>query len=266
MANEANIAIGVKDKTARGSASVISAFKRISKEAKTTSKETGRLGGAFQSASSKMRGLTSGLVGQMGVIGAFTAVGAAATKAAHEALAFTTAVAELSTLLPVGSKEVGKMADAAKDLARQFGDAPLNQTKAFYQIISAGAADAAEATNILTTANKLAIGGVTDVTTAADGLTSVLNAYGLEAKDSTRVSDAMFVAMRAGKTTIAELANNVGSVAPLAAQMADVAEKTGGSSDKMALLFGGVEALVPAMALLKTWPRKREAQTKRSEK
>ena len=316
MANEANISIGVKDKTARGSASVISAFKRISKEAKTTSKQTGRLGSAFQSASSKMRGLTSGLVGKMGVVGAFAAVGAAAAKAAKEALAFTTAVAELSTLLPAGSKEVGKMADAAKDLARQFGDAPLNQTKAFYQIISAGAADAAEATSILTTANKLAIGGVTDVTTAADGLTSVLNAYGLEAKDSTRVSDAMFVAMRAGKTTISELANNIGSVAPLAAQtgasfeqlfsavaaltkggqstsvamtgvrailaaivkpteeartvakdlglnftsaalasrgfagmMADVAEKTGGSSDKMALLFGGVEALVPAMAL-----------------
>ena len=83
MANEANISIGVKDKTARGSASVISAFKRISKEAKTTSKQTGRLGSAFQSASSKMRGLTSGLVGKMGVVGAFAAVGAAAAKAAN---------------------------------------------------------------------------------------------------------------------------------------------------------------------------------------
>lgn len=317
MAAEATIAIGIEDKTTRGSRGVISAFKKISTQAGKTTKDTKGLGGALSGLlGGKMRGVTTSLIGKAGMVGAFAAVGAAAGAATRQALLFTTAVAELSTLLPKGSQEVNKMAKASGDLARQFGDAPINQTKAFYQIISAGASDAAEATTILTVANKLAIGGVTDVTTAADGLTSALNAYGLEAEEAGGVSDAMFVAMRAGKTNIAQLSASIGSVAPLAAQagasldellaataaltkggqstsvamtgmrailaavvkptkeakdmaaqlgldfsaasleskgfakfIQEVATKTAGSSEKMAQLFGGVEALVPALAL-----------------
>jgi TP901 family phage tail tape measure protein len=314
---DALLGVGIKDKTAAGKRSVINAFKSISRQAKSTTKDTESFAGAlFGLSGGKMRGVTMGLIGKAGIVGAFAAVGAAAGKATRDALQFTTAVAELSTLLPKGSKEVDIMADQSKRLARQFGDMPINQTKAFYQIISAGASGAAEATNILTVSNKLAIGGVTDVRTAADGLTSTLNAYGLAAHDATMVSDAMFVAMRAGKTDIAQISASIGSVAPLAAQagasieellsavgaltkggqstnvamtgvrailasivkptseaskmasdlgieftaaaleskglakfLQDVAEKTGGSSEKMAQLFGGVEALVPALAL-----------------
>ena len=50
--------------------------------------------------------------------------------------------------------------------------------------------------------DKLATGGVTDVETAADGLTTVLNAYGAEAGSATDVSDALFVALKAGKATV----------------------------------------------------------------
>jgi TP901 family phage tail tape measure protein len=72
--------------------------------------------------------------------------------------------------------------------------------------------------DVLTVANQLAVGGVTDVSTAADGLTSALNAYGEEATAGTDYSDAMFVAMKAGKTTIGELSENIGKLAPMAAQ------------------------------------------------
>ena len=60
---------------------------------------------------------------------------------------------------------------------------------------------------------------MTSVEIAADGLTSVLNAYGDSVEGATAVSDALFVGMRQGKTTIAELSGSLGKVAPLASTL-----------------------------------------------
>jgi len=57
------------------------------------------------------------------------------------------------------------------------------------------------------------------VETAADGLTSALNAYGAGADKAESYSDALFTAMRAGKTTVGQLASSLGKVAPTAAQV-----------------------------------------------
>lgn len=229
---------------------------------------------------------------------------------------FNVAMTEVSTLLDDVPGQMDILSDAANDQAAAFASFPADQARAQYQIISAGAEDAADAIDTLTASNKLAIGGVTDIATAADGLTSVMNSYGDAAGTATDVSDSMFVAMRAGKTTIGELSAGIGKVAPLASTMgvsfdeltasiaaltkggistqesitgvravlaavakptkeasdmaaslglefntaalqsqgfagfmAEVQEKTGGSTDALAKLFGGVEALVPAMAL-----------------
>lgn len=239
-------------------------------------------------------------------------LGAAALKMAGD---FGTAMAEVNTLVSDDSM-MGPLTQSVKDLSKQFGKMPTEQAAALYQIISAGASTAAQATDILTASNKLAIGGVTDVKTAADGLTTILNAYGEAAGSAADVSDALFVAMKAGKTNISELSTSIGSVAPLAAQagaslnqvlaataaltkggvttsvamnglraimasvvkpsseaskmaeslglkfsaaalqaqglagfLQEVTQKTGGSTEKMAQLFGGVEALVPVLAL-----------------
>lgn len=138
----------------------------------------------------------------------------AATKASAD---FGSAMAEVSTLLDDGT-DVEALGRAVEQLTFQYGGSAPEQARALYQIISAGATDAAQATELLEAANRLAIGGVTDVRTAADGLTSVLNAYGPAAGTAANVSDALFVAMRAGKTTIGELSQGLGQVAPLASQ------------------------------------------------
>ena len=145
------------------------------------------------------------------------AIAATAALSLKEATEFGTKIAEVSTLLDDTSALEG-MEQAVKDLAIEYGQFPDDQVEAIYSIISAGAEDATEAVMTLEAANKLAIGGVTDVAIAADGLTSALNAYGEEAGSATDVSDAMFVAMRAGKTTIGELSSNLGNVAPIAAE------------------------------------------------
>ena len=237
-------------------------------------------------------------------------------QAVQAAGSFETAMAEVSTLVDETTFNLGRLETAILAQSRAFAATPVQQAQAAYQIISAGAGNAQAAIELLDASNRLAVGGVTDVATAADGLTSVLNAYGMAASQATDVSDILFVGMRAGKTTIGELAGSLGNVAPLAAQAgvgfdelvasiaaltkggistqqavtgvrailaavvrptqeaADAADRlgldfnaaalesqgfagfmdsvvtaTGGSSEAMAQLFGGVEALVPALAL-----------------
>ena len=158
------------------------------------------------------------------------AVAAAIVVATKSALDFEKAMAEVSTLLsdttPASMK---KTSDAIKDISVQFGQAPVEEAKALYQIISAGATDAATQIEQLTVANKLAVGGVTDVATAADGLTSVFNAYAGTGLEVNRISDIMFATMRLGKTTIGELSANVGNVVTIAAQAGVSFEELGAS-------------------------------------
>lgn len=138
-----------------------------------------------------------------------------ATKAAAD---FEKAMAEVSTLVDSTPEGMKRLGDEVKKMSVEFGQAPVDQAKALYQIISAGASDAATQMEHLEAANKLAVGGVTDVATAADGLTTVLNAYEGSGMTATNVSDILFQTMRNGKTTIGELSQSIGNVATIAAQ------------------------------------------------
>jgi TP901 family phage tail tape measure protein len=193
--------------------------------ARTVKRNLEELGQGAGSAASAVELLKKGL--------AFLGVAEGLRRAAKAATEFGDAMAEVSTVLPDTSKDLGELAKQAKLMAVEFGSMPTQQAKAFYEILSAGISDAASATLILRESNKLAVGGVTDVAVAADGLTSVLSAYGLAASKASDVSNAMFVAAAAGKTTIKELADNVGKVAPLAAQM-------GVSFDEVASAIGAL--------------------------
>ncbi|AJE10659.1 phage tail tape measure protein [Clostridium botulinum] len=61
--------------------------------------------------------------------------------------------------------------------------------------------------------------GFTETSTAVDGLTTVLNSYGLEADKATDISNQMLICQNLGKTTFGELASAVGKVTPIAASL-----------------------------------------------
>lgn len=88
--------------------------------------------------------------------------------------------------------------------------------KALYQIVSAGH-DGAAGMQILEASARAAIGGVTDTATAADAITTLINAYKQDASDANRVSDQLFTTVRLGKTTFGELGQSIAQVAPIAA-------------------------------------------------
>ena len=88
--------------------------------------------------------------------------------------------------------------------------------KALYSIVSAGH-DGADSMKILEVSAKAAVGGLTETETAADAITTILNAYKMSAEEAGTVSDQLFTTVRLGKTTFGELGASIAQVAPIAA-------------------------------------------------
>jgi TP901 family phage tail tape measure protein len=167
--------------------------------------------GAVDKASSRLTGMGTTAMVAGGIVAAGLGVGvAAATK-------FNTAMAEVSTLVDTSTTDMDAMTSQVRDLSKEFGVMPVDTAKALYTTISAGFGDAKDATVLLEGAMKLSRGGLAELGGSIDGLTSIMNSYGIKAQGVGQVSDYMFVAMKAGKTTIAELSASMGKVTPLAA-------------------------------------------------
>ena len=132
---------------------------------------------AFNSAKTKLDGLSRSITA---VSGAFAALGAGVflTDATQQSLEFEKSLAKISTQLGSLTGKVNEFNAASKNLSLQFCTKAIEQSAAFYEILSAGITDTAEATALLTEANKLAIGGNATLMTSIDGLTSVIKGYG----------------------------------------------------------------------------------------
>jgi TP901 family phage tail tape measure protein len=186
----------------------------LGRQAQTAAPTVDRLG---QSATSTAQAFKDFAVEAAAAMAPVAAMALQLRGSAGAAKEFDTAMREVSTLLS-DTSGIDALSGAVRDLTRTYGGDAAAQARALYQVISSGTSDATAATRLLDQANRLAVGGVTDVTTAADGLTNALNAYRLGVDQAESVSDAFFVAMRAGKTTVGELAGSLSSVAPMAAQ------------------------------------------------
>jgi TP901 family phage tail tape measure protein len=141
---------------------------------------------------------------------------AAPTKAFGE---FAAGIAEITTLSDEASLSTLNLGEMVMKMNAAYGGSAAKQTKALYDGISAGASNASEAMALLDASNKLGVAGRAEVGVALDGLTSAANAYGDSFANAATYSDALFVAVQKGKTTIPELAGVIGRVAPTASAM-----------------------------------------------
>lgn len=147
-----------------------------------------------------------------------TAVFAKAAKEAYEfSSQFGAAMKEVGTLSRMVREDFDGVSETVINLSRSIPEAAPGLVKALYQIVSAGY-DTAEAFEILEQSAKLGVAGVSDTFTAADAITSILNAYGEAAGGAAKVSDHLFTTVRIGKTTLRELAPEIVTVTGLAAQ------------------------------------------------
>ena len=132
---------------------------------------------------------------------------------------FERSMNEVFTLLPGATQQfTDAMTKDVKKFSTEFGVLPDKVVPALYQALSAGV-PANNVFEFLEVAQKAAKGGVTDLTTAVDGITSVMNAYGAESVNATQASDLMFTAVRLGKTTFEEMSKALFQVNPVAAAL-----------------------------------------------
>lgn len=155
----------------------------------------------------------AGLAVGAGAIAAFTA------KGLSDFASFQTGMNEVFTLLPGESQATfDKLTDQTKDFSKEFGVLPNDVIPSLYQALSAGVPKD-NVFSFLETAQMAAKGGVTDLETAVDGITSVVNAYGDAEISATEASDMMFTAVRLGKTNFEELSGSMFQVAPIASSL-----------------------------------------------
>jgi TP901 family phage tail tape measure protein len=169
---------------------------------------------------SKIKGALGPALGIITATLGAVAIGNFLKEGVERATELRTALAEVVTLTGnVGSaaaKDMGQFKSLVKDVSGEFGIAQDVLTKGLYNAISAGVPKD-NALTFLQVASQASIAGVTDVNTAVDGLTTVINAFGLDAKDTQGIADSMFTAVKGGKTTFAELSASMFQVAPAAA-------------------------------------------------
>jgi len=142
-------------------------------------------------------------------------------EAQQAAIDFGKAIAEISTLygkdIANGQLRVEKLTNTVKDLAFQYGKSPVDQAKALYFAISAGALEAKDAVELLRVTNLLATAGMVSAEVATRSLTTVINAFKRPWAEAEKIADLFFITVQKGVTTIGELAPKMGRVASMAA-------------------------------------------------
>ena len=148
---------------------------------------------------------------------AFAGVAAGvATKGITAFADFEKGMNEVMTLLPgAGEEAFGELSKQTKDFAKEFGVLPDKAIPALYSALSAGVPKD-NVFEFMEGAQMAAKGGVTELETAVDALSSVVNAYGAETITAAESSDLLLTAVRLGKTTFEEMASEVYKVAPIA--------------------------------------------------
>lgn len=169
-------------------------------------------------------GIIKAMAGQITSFDVFSGIGiSAATAFASAAKSsydfekeFQKNMLEVAT---ISTQVEGSMTDFMNRVMAITQEIPVKApeaAKALYQIVSAGH-DGADGMKVLEVSARSAIGGMTDTATAADAITTLINAYKLSADDAERVSDQLFTTARLGKTTFGELGQSIAQVAPIAA-------------------------------------------------
>ena len=146
-------------------------------------------------------------------VAAFTVMSKASTAFAIE---YEQNMKEVETISEATQENFEGMSQSILEMSSRLPQAANELSRAFYQIVSAGF-DGQQGLTLLDVAARSAVAGVTDAATAADGLTTVLNAFGKSADQVEQVADVMFTTVKLGKTTFGELASSISNVAPLAA-------------------------------------------------
>lgn len=152
-------------------------------------------------------------------------IGIAATTMASQ---FTDAMAKVSTL---ADENVVSMKDLEKgilDISNATGKAATEITESVYDALSSGI-ETGDVLGFVASNTMLAKAGFTDMGTAVDITTTILNAYGDKAFDVATIGDMLVKTQDKGKITVGELGESMGKVIPTASALGVNLDQLGAS-------------------------------------
>lgn len=150
---------------------------------------------------------------------AFVAAGAASIKFGTD---FEQSFANASTMFGDTAVNTDELKAKILSMSDATGIAATDFNDGLYNALSAGipvTEDMAGATGFLEKCSHLAKGGFTDLTSAIDVSTSILNAYHMSVEDTDKVQKILMQTQNKGKTTIAELSSCISNCVPTASSM-----------------------------------------------
>lgn len=181
-------------------------FQAVMRQAKESLEE-------LQSPASKVGGDMEKLAGKLKLVSA--AAAGFLTGAVKVAGDFETTMAKASTLMSGGAEQTEKYGQEIIRISNETGKSTNDLAEALYQSLSASV-DEGEALEFVEQSAKLAKAGFLETADSVDVLTTIMNAYGYEAKDAAKISDMLVQTQNKGKTTVAELSQSMGQVIPTA--------------------------------------------------
>lgn len=147
-----------------------------------------------------------------------TAIAGLGTASVAASITFEDSMAKVSTIADETEVSYDSMKKSIIDLSNQTGISANDIADNVYNAISAGQSTG-DAVNFVTNSTKLAKAGFAEAGQSLDVLTTIMNAYGLEADQVGMVSDTLVQIQNKGKTTVAELASTMGKIIPTANSM-----------------------------------------------
>lgn len=128
-------------------------------------------------------------------------------------LAFEETSQKVRTLVDESVVSFGSLQKQLLGISSTYGESIDSVNESAYQALSASV-KTEDLLTILDVAQKAAIAGFTDSTTAIDGLTSVINAYGMSVEEADDLANKFLITQNLGKTTFGEIASSIGQIAP----------------------------------------------------
>jgi TP901 family phage tail tape measure protein len=214
----ANVAINVDSRGAVGKLREVSdagskleqTFKGVDGKLRDSSGRFIKLGDSAQASTGKINVLARAL-SNLGTGLAIADVARRYFKGFNEAEKAAAAVRTLG----VDSKALeGNLLGLSQELGGLFSQTQL--LTAAYDVASSGFANAADNTKVLEAAAKGATGGLSDIGTVGNAVTSVLNAYGKSADEAASLVDGFIQTQNDGKIILNEYAGFIGRLAPTA--------------------------------------------------
>ncbi|MCW6085583.1 MULTISPECIES: phage tail tape measure protein [Clostridium] len=195
------------------------ALDKVSKKTDETSKKVQMSEKTFGKVSSGLNKVGSNMM--KFVVAPLGILGVGAIKASTD---FKGGMAKVSTIADTTKVPINKLSEGALKLSKDFGVGATEITESMYQAISASV-PTEKALGFVAVATKAAKGGFSTASVAVDGLSTVLNSYGMEADKADKIANQMLITQNKGKTTFDELASSVGKVTPIASQLGVTTEE-----------------------------------------